>query len=1271
MYKLLFLLLFVIGYLNMFAFTDSTCIGIVNLSLESDPRPTNLPDRIYTTHFIIHYNTYETNFIYANNVATYAEFAYEEICIQRGWLIPPPDDNRGGDNRYDIYILSTGAKGVCKAEFNNSWTNEWAPSFIEIRNNLEDGDNNGELRIVVAHEFSHATQFAYTYRDGYPNNFWFYENCATYFGEYIYGFEIYQYFQNFWGVDPLNDPELRIDTQGRGIGLYPYAGFIWPMFLVEWTNDNDIIRDIWERMGQNPGENIMSDIDFILSQPIHEKSLTLALTEYAVWRYFTGERADQNTLKRLFPTAKIKNYNSYPTGNKSFDSMGGLGGVNYITFSGNYEVLNIIMNGEDNIEWKALYIVDNGYNNFTKHIFPINSYGDGSIEVIKREINKIVLIPICLTPGRNGGQGYFSASVSAKRAVKFSNSYSQLNLGGQLLLNNNDVINSGDFRILSYNTYSVKTKNERFIMSELKKHNNWNNNLSLYYLIRDFDVTSEGDIDQNAQFIDLRSATIRNLIDGVSFNDQLPIWFSDPWYVFDENDNQLGMGNYITPRPLSPYQPTGKYSYTTGGVFLNQVPDPNNPNKPYYSVKADAVQNIDLQQTGRTHKFYFQNWSASPQGSAEFQDANALQTPVVFKQEGATVQANLKGTQLSNNSYAYSKGSQRKLFRDANGVLYNVYESMNRVWLEKSTNNGVQWQLTNHGLPLSNNVSKNPAVCNYNGFPLVVFEELGELKVYQYEPSFDNAYLRLSFYSCNENYTATPVITYSFSQFALTKILVVWKTGNAPFCGNPSLYYVLINPDNWSITSEGVIPNTNNYSLNPTIDSYIHPNGGSQLFHLAWEQSGAILYCKLVEDGNGNISQTNYSTISNGSSYMFHTSPSIIALGTGARVCWLGWNDEDPVVSAVVLKDPANSRFWSFGSNVSRPNINKSNDNTYYAFAWSQNNSTVKFADNNLRSIYEIIGIPGKDVQISNGNGKTNMYANIFKATSQPYYFTLSSNLNTYYSLQKSNGLVVSNGRTGVLRKNGGEIYFALGDITIDDQKVGFIECSPEVDISNVNLLNQYLETEPFEVTDNSGLEYTVQYGIVDSSTISGMFSQGEQVRFKVELVDINTGQVLGVFDDVVYDQNNLTDFENILYQVNTQGIGQRIVKLRLRIEENITPEVSMVDRIDNGSALAKGKKKELNYLGETIPKEFALSQNYPNPFNPTTVISWQSPVASHQTLKVYDILGNEVVTLVDEYREAGRYKVEFDASSLASGVYIYKLTAGSFTSSKKMMVVK
>ncbi|HEX9253398.1 MAG TPA: T9SS type A sorting domain-containing protein, partial [Ignavibacteriaceae bacterium] len=89
------------------------------------------------------------------------------------------------------------------------------------------------------------------------------------------------------------------------------------------------------------------------------------------------------------------------------------------------------------------------------------------------------------------------------------------------------------------------------------------------------------------------------------------------------------------------------------------------------------------------------------------------------------------------------------------------------------------------------------------------------------------------------------------------------------------------------------------------------------------------------------------------------------------------------------------------------------------------------------------------------------------------------------------------------------------------------------------------------------------------------------------------------------------------------------------------------------------------------IPAEFSLEQNYPNPFNPSTKISWQSPVGSHQTLKIYDVLGNEVATLVDEYREAGSYEVEFNASLLPSGVYFYKLQEDGFVKTKKMTLIK
>ena len=96
------------------------------------------------------------------------------------------------------------------------------------------------------------------------------------------------------------------------------------------------------------------------------------------------------------------------------------------------------------------------------------------------------------------------------------------------------------------------------------------------------------------------------------------------------------------------------------------------------------------------------------------------------------------------------------------------------------------------------------------------------------------------------------------------------------------------------------------------------------------------------------------------------------------------------------------------------------------------------------------------------------------------------------------------------------------------------------------------------------------------------------------------------------------------------------------------------------------------------MPEKFILEQNYPNPFNPSTNIEWQSPINTHQTLKVYDVLGNEIATLVDEYKPAGNYNVLFSINDLppgrkglTSGVYFYGLQAGDFIQTKKMIFMK
>ena len=91
----------------------------------------------------------------------------------------------------------------------------------------------------------------------------------------------------------------------------------------------------------------------------------------------------------------------------------------------------------------------------------------------------------------------------------------------------------------------------------------------------------------------------------------------------------------------------------------------------------------------------------------------------------------------------------------------------------------------------------------------------------------------------------------------------------------------------------------------------------------------------------------------------------------------------------------------------------------------------------------------------------------------------------------------------------------------------------------------------------------------------------------------------------------------------------------------------------------------------DVVPTAFSLSQNYPNPFNPTTSFSYALASPSLVTLKVFNILGEEIATLVNGFQEVGSYNISFDAAKLASGVYFYRLTAGEYSATKKMLLMK
>jgi hypothetical protein len=109
----------------------------------------------------------------------------------------------------------------------------------------------------------------------------------------------------------------------------------------------------------------------------------------------------------------------------------------------------------------------------------------------------------------------------------------------------------------------------------------------------------------------------------------------------------------------------------------------------------------------------------------------------------------------------------------------------------------------------------------------------------------------------------------------------------------------------------------------------------------------------------------------------------------------------------------------------------------------------------------------------------------------------------------------------------------------------------------------------------------------------------------------------------------------------------------------------------NSGNVALKTNYDGQNGTTNMLPTRFDLAQNYPNPFNPVTSIKYQLPKDVKVMIKVYDVLGRELQSLVNEVQKAGYYEVKFDGSSVASGIYFYKIVAGDYSSVKKMMLVK
>jgi hypothetical protein len=206
-------------------------------------------------------------------------------------------------------------------------------------------------------------------------------------------------------------------------------------------------------------------------------------------------------------------------------------------------------------------------------------------------------------------------------------------------------------------------------------------------------------------------------------------------------------------------------------------------------------------------------------------------------------------------------------------------------------------------------------------------------------------------------------------------------------------------------------------------------------------------------------------------------------------------------------------------------------------------------------------------------------------------------------------------------------------------------------------------------------------------------------MEMPAELISFNA---TSLDNNVTLDWSTATETNNSGFEINRKKLEARSQELEWEmigfvpgfgtttepksysfIDENVTNGIYKyrLKQIDfDGSfeylPIGQAGSNEIEVEVDFTPKEFVLYQNYPNPFNPNTVIRFEIPGQARNdnvlvTLKIYDILGNEVATLVNEEKQAGVYEVEFDASSLASGMYLYKLQAGGFVQTKKMILLR
>lgn len=723
--------------------------------------------------------------------------------------------------------------------------------------------------------------------------------------------------------------------------------------------------------------------------------------------------------------------------------------------------------------------------------------------------------------------------------------------------------------------------------------------------------------------------------------------------------------------------PTNYFDYMVGSDIIKY----KNTNR-YYKQDQYVYNILSTPPTG----YYFYKWA----------DGNSINPRNILSVANISLGAIYKAQLKSNNVQNLTANGTHKFLRTGDGVYHLIYNSAGKVWYESSTDEGTTWSLR------YSDDGDLPAIAAVNNSRVVI--------VYPSNTQYIKAV-------CLDNSSATPMSTASTlgREIDIPSDLTIAINSNGKIAiayynsmddGGDALpgYYGLAG----SISSSGVITwGTNSNYRTGALASSTAKNGVMEvrsespeiLFHFAFDDVDANedrqIYYGPLKWSSTTLTRYVYSPYNNclsgSSGFQNNTNPSLIPWsGEGFRINWIG-NIGSPY-AASVFRDPSNPTYWTFGSNVLSTSMNKASDG--YVIGWS-NGTLHNYANNSNLYSLGTISSNGQYLQIGNSNTRATMRAIGFNTSVSPYQFNLSTPIGA--PLQKGSsvdeneilgrGIVISLNHKEEIpedidstslnhsyQKNA-QYSYLVNNIVVDENTLTFIDLPVGEQLMTPETINNHLVTNPFVLKNSSAFSFDIVSEVVNSNTEAGsVLNEKGFVKFTVELIDVVTGQIYEVQSKVVKTNSSRSGVMVTSYTVDCEGVGEKEFQLRIKFTTTELAEYALIEKISNASdnlQKSGSEKLKISFTKKAIVSDYSLSQNYPNPFNPVTVISYALPKAGHVSISVYDALGREVAQLIHGEQNAGRHTVNFDASKLSSGIYLYKMTSGTFSETRKMILMK